>query len=322
MILQTFHTPNLTFSITMYQTMYDSRCDWPVIHVSLFGKVIKVTSDDNVFAVKIINVSQYMKMQSLGQTDNPQEETSAGFALTNSTKVLKLLATWYNFDKTVYLMAYEYAFADVMDLIQVRNVRFPSTMIMKKDTCSRWWFGFIRQIVLGLIDLNAIGRVHLDISPENIMYVGPIEYKYLLTDMDPEKFRIGDLGLSVQISSFHQAGTAYCGGKLMYLAPELFCLTGVRDPSKVDVYSLGVTILHAMVNVQILPTAISHQAKFLNQYGLQNLIQYYQGKEQICCNVVFDTELLYLLQAMLTYHPDYRIGAKDILHACNCALNR
>lgn len=95
------------------------------------------------------------------------------------------------------------------------------------------------QILRGLLALHALGWMHCDLKPDNIMYKEGI-------------FKIIDFGLSRQIGS--APGPAFSGG---YRPPEV--ALGMPFDTKADVWALAVVGVEMELRRPILPVYEDHQ---------------------------------------------------------------
>jgi Protein kinase domain len=119
-------------------------------------------------------------------------------------------------DGKIAYMAFEYLRGDRLDERLLREAASESSI-------SQW----IRQILLGLIDLHREQMVHLDLKPCNILF------------RDPDNLVIVDFGLSVRAGMVPLApAPGIAGGTPAYMSPEH--AQGLRVDERSDLYSLGI----------------------------------------------------------------------------------
>lgn len=92
----------------------------------------------------------------------------------------------------------------------------------------------VRDVCKGLRELHAMGTVHLDVKPENILY------------SFTHRFKLGDLGLARMLTELTGEVPE---GDARYLAPEQ--LQQPSDPTKCDIFSLGATIYECMLGCEL-----------------------------------------------------------------------
>ena len=88
-------------------------------------------------------------------------------------------------------------------------------------------YRFIQDICHGLIDIHSKKLIHRDLKPANI---------FITKDL---KLKIGDFGLSKQLSTYNEYAKTVCG-TFFYMAPEI--VNGEKYNYKVDSWSVGCII--------------------------------------------------------------------------------
>lgn len=116
---------------------------------------------------------------------------------------------------------------------------------------------YMHQIAQGVQFVHQSGYAHRDLSLENV----------LVTKDDV--CQVCDLGLAASASKVSKETV----GKLFYMAPEV--LAGVRyDPTKADVWSLGVMLFIMLIGAPPVESAATSDARFrlITSQGVRNLI--------------------------------------------------
>lgn len=116
---------------------------------------------------------------------------------------------------------------------------------------------YMRQIAQGVQFVHQSGYAHRDLSLENV----------LVTKDDV--CQVCDLGLAASASKVSKETV----GKLFYMAPEV--LAGVRyDPTKADVWSLGVMLFIMLIGAPPVESAATSDARFrlITSQGVRKLI--------------------------------------------------
>lgn len=116
---------------------------------------------------------------------------------------------------------------------------------------------YMRQIAQGVQFVHESGYAHRDLSLENV----------LVTKDDV--CQVCDLGLAVSAAKVSKETV----GKLFYMAPEV--LAGVRyDPTKADVWSLGVMLFIMLIGAPPVESAATSDARFrlITAEGVRKLI--------------------------------------------------
>ena len=119
--------------------------------------------------------------------------------------------------------------------------------LVEKNPARRQHEGFLllvfQQMLRALMYIASVGILHRDVKPANILYTyeetAPSESTEGLVMYENFRFVLADFGLSKEQV---QARTLQKGSPL-YMAPEI-CIPGAQQTYKVDVYSLGVTMLY------------------------------------------------------------------------------
>ena len=156
------------------------------------------------------------------------------------------------------------------------------------------------QCCFGLKCLNENEIVHRDIKPSNI---------FLMKD---KTIRLGDFGISKDISIFHKTQT-FCG-TLLYMAPEI--LNDEKYDCTIDVYSLGVTFCHLMTleyPFQLQKEIDKMKNNIINGIKNPKILNKERNNynEQILNN--YSKDFLDLINEMMITNPRKRIKIEEIL---------
>ncbi|XP_055327491.1 wee1-like protein kinase 2 [Paramacrobiotus metropolitanus] len=205
-----------------------------------FGVVTKVRKrlDGVVYAIK--RTDDKLKQRSF--TDIVTEVFALA-ALESHPNVLRYFSSWVE-NGYLYIQS-EYCDAGSLRTHINQNIALEKRF--EEDEIKR----IARQAGSGLVFLHEQKLVHLDVKPDNIFMsyrrmqqssCSPNEPKPSDNDSGRYLYKIGDLG---HVRSFRSGSLDnYNDGDKRYLAPEiLHCMSeAIADPSKADVYSLGITL--------------------------------------------------------------------------------
>ena len=131
-----------------------------------------------------------------------------------------------------YFLVLEYVDgSDVRDLIHRAGKVDQGTLV-----------GLIQQTCEGLKYAQQLGVIHCDIKPANLL---------LTAD---GKVKVADLGLAKisgqgQVKTKYKSDTNAAGGTPLYIAPEMVTGGFTAADHRSDIYSLGVTMYHALAGV-------------------------------------------------------------------------
>ena len=126
--------------------------------------------------------------------------------------------------ENIYNIITEYA--DNGDLYKLLQEKKKKKEYFEEKQLLNW----LIQMCLALYNLHEKEIIHRDIKPSNI---------FLMKD---NTIKLGDFGISKDISGFHRTKTNK--GTPLYMAPEI--LNSQKYDFKIDVWSLGVTFCHLM----------------------------------------------------------------------------
>ncbi|OQR84091.1 protein kinase [Achlya hypogyna] len=150
---------------------------------------------------------------------------------------------------------------------------------------------YFRQIAEGVFYIHAHQLAHRDLSLENIF-------------VDAHgTLKIGDFGLAIALPS---SATKACG-KLFYMAPEMH--SGEYDPSKVDVWSLGILLWMLLTGLPLVnnSTSADETFAFLQRHGLRTLVAAWNLSHLV------PPEALEMLEALLVADPSKRLSMPAVL---------
>ncbi len=163
------------------------------------------------------------------------------------------------------------------------------------------WWNLAHDILAGLAELHADGRVHLDIKPDNIMIEGDLA-------------RILDFGLAgVEGMTESSKSNASSGLTLLFASPEQLRLTPQKDlGSASDIFSAGVTLYAARTGGEVpfrkLPDSMGRE----DFHSIRKAIL--ESRQALALDDRhFESDQLELLTKMLEFEPAKRISAYEAL---------
>ncbi|MDD3044307.1 MAG: protein kinase [Candidatus Delongbacteria bacterium] len=180
---------------------------------------VKTTSSGFDLALKMITVAEDQKEKFRDIIDSVKEE----FTIIKSLHHRNIIGVYdFGYDRNLDRYYYTMDYLQGTDLghyvaSNPNSARFPDV---------------VYQILDGLNYLHSNSIIHFDIKPENIFIInsptGPI-------------VKILDFGLS-EVKR-HNKGNVEARGTISYMAPEFF-LNPEKISPKIDLYSLGITLIH------------------------------------------------------------------------------
>lgn len=245
-------------------------------------------SQGEVYLVKTITGNgNLLALKSIKQTSgNPKYQSEVASFFVNEFKLMK------NFKHPQVVKVFDFGFSEesssyyyTMEYVEGCNL-FDFIHSGKLDKFQ--FLDLIYKILCGLSYLHANNVVHYDIKPENIL------------------IRNSNGGLEVKLADF---GLASLGklqdrkirGTINYMAPELFIPNEQITP-KIDLYSLGVSLLFAVTKQKSVATS-------LNISGFFNKINAIIEANILLLSEISDLRLRSFLEKMTAADPALRIGS-------------
>ena len=173
---------------------------------------------------------------------------------------------------------------------------------------SEWW-DLAHDLLAGLAEIHADGRVHLDIKPDNII-------------IEADCAKILDFGLaSIEGLTRSSLSDSFTFGTLPFASPEQLSGVGLKKLSSAsDIYSAGITLYHARTGGRWPFRAINEisnpedfnsvRKAFLESRRATSLDPRYFGDEE-----------LELIERMLQFEPAARITAAEGLNIVASKVN-
>jgi NIMA (never in mitosis gene a)-related kinase len=184
-----------------------------------FGKVNQILNilDNKEYAMKEIS----LQGENIEQINNIKKEAKF-LSKFKSDNIVKYYDSFIDKDKEKFYILMEYCngktLKNYLDEYRLKNTLIEEDVI----------FNIIKQICLGLKEIHEIKIVHRDLKPDNFFMNEKMEIK------------IGDFGISKQLSSYTTQVSNTKAGSLYYIAPELMA-NGLFN-TKSDMWSLGCII--------------------------------------------------------------------------------
>jgi tetratricopeptide (TPR) repeat protein len=150
----------------------------------------------------------------------------------------------------------------------------------------------VRKVAEAVAACHAVGLLHLDLKPENIV----------LTEPHEPRLKVLDFGLAQLTTTFAGMNGKGRGGTLAYMAPECFTTQGADRPdAKRDLYAIG-AILYELLTGQI-----THDAP-----GLAELVHYKLNRDPTPIRELIPSvpeAVADLISSLLARDPAHRLGS-------------
>ena len=205
-------------------------------------------------------------------------------------------------------MGLEYAFQDLANLYMVMEFVNGGELFYHLHTNTRKGFEqnrakfYAAQIVLALEHMHNEGVVYRDLKPENIL-------------IDTEGYlRLTDFGLSkiskTTESDMKERTQTFCG-TIEYMAPEM--MLNKNYSNSVDWFSFGILLFELLTGDN--PFKNEKQESITPDIVPQKIEEILGREDEILAKYeqkqIFSPEAYDLLEKLLRYDPEYRIGCRD-----------
>jgi hypothetical protein len=170
-------------------------------------------------------------------------------------------------------------YGDLLDYLEkVEEVRF-------KFTVDFYW-DLIFEMMCGVHFLHESGYIHFDIKPGN----------FLIDECGCVK--LGDFGLTRKSSSIKRGEDIYEGDSI-YIAPEFFTTNNKVISEKVDVFSLGLTILEILCKVELPQNGKLWKTIRSENFDIPN--EFLENT-----NIEINSKMILLMKKLLILNPEER----------------
>ena len=168
---------------------------------------------------------------------------------------------------------------------------------LKNDFNEEKFIDITYQILLGLNYLHMNDIIHFDIKPDNII----IEF-----ENDKPIVKLLDFGLSELKETPKSLNRKKIKGTYSFIAPELF-INPENISSKVDLYSLGVSLIHSFFEKKMLSTL---SGTISADQILGNLNIFHEENQRLLAKIT-DKKIIRFISQLIEKNPEIRLSSSS-----------
>ncbi|MBU4485380.1 MAG: serine/threonine-protein kinase PknK, partial [Candidatus Delongbacteria bacterium] len=205
---------------------------------------VKTVASGHELALKLINISTEEK----NRFNDILESVKAEFSIIKSLHHKNIIGVYdFGYDRKLDRYYYTMDYLEGLDL----------WAYVESNPNSSHFPNIVYQALDGLNYLHSNNIIHFDIKPENIFIINK--------DNEPT-VKILDFGLS-EIKK-HNKQNVSAKGTLSYIAPEFF-IDSTKISPKIDLYSLGITLIHVNKGIRSTDTAKIRKGSIIEAINIE-----------------------------------------------------